>query len=261
MLALHYDVTDSTNTRAAQIALLNPGKTVLVSARTQTAGRGRSGRGWQSPPGGAWFSVAHATSAPPAKLQAAPLVAGLAVRRILAAVPGVREHELRLKWPNDVLLRDRKLAGILCERTLAPNGSGGGGGGAIVVGVGINANVDTASLAGELRHPPISLLEATDAPVNITRLIAECADEIEAGLMRLESAGFTRRHAEEFNEHLAWRDAAVTLQHGPHTLEGCVDRVDHDGRLVLRVGDEERAFAAGEVSRLKAAPRLAAACA
>ncbi len=255
MLAIHYDITDSTNTRATRLASLNPGRLVLVSARTQTAGRGRSGRAWQSPAGGAWFSVAWAVATAPEAPEAAPIVAGLAVRRAIAGVlPPRHRDDLRLKWPNDVLLHGRKLAGILCERTLRP----GADTQVLVVGVGVNANVDTSSLGTGLRQPAVSLVEATGARVDAAALIRACAGGIGDALRGLVSHGVTPDDVTEFNTHLAWRGERVAFLHRQQSVEGVVCGVDRRGRLRLDVDGIRVSLHAGEVNQVRVLPARAA---
>ncbi len=128
---LHLRRTDSTNARARELATAGAPHGTLVTAREQTAGRGRQGRSWSAPPGRALLMSLVVRD------QAAllPLRAGLAV----ADVAG---PEARVKWPNDVLVDGRKVAGVLVEsRPLE---------GWAVVGIGLNVAVDPAELPGEL---------------------------------------------------------------------------------------------------------------
>src|SRR5262245_58426611 len=126
---LWYDEVSSTNDLAGMMAQRGSPEGSVVAANTQTAGRGRLGRAWASPPGaGLYVSVILRPSAAVAQL--ITLACGLAV------ADGVRNASglvTRLKWPNDVYAGDRKLAGILAEA-----GSAGGGLQHVVVGFGIN---------------------------------------------------------------------------------------------------------------------------
>lgn len=144
----------------------------MVSAITQTKSRGSHGRSWQSPPGGAWFSLA----VPMVKPQAAtPIVVGEALLVALGRyTPG-----LTLKHPNDILHRGRKLAGILCEQTLAAGRSPENQPPTtVVVGVGINANFPAARLGDNLRTPPTSLQDILGHDVDLRKLIDNAAGAI-----------------------------------------------------------------------------------
>ena len=127
---------------------------VVVSAETQTGGRGQWGRRWQSPAGGCWFTLALPGDAGGPARDAAdrglPLAAAAAVRGALRDTLG--PLPVRVVEPNDVLLGDAKVAGLLCERIASPFGA------VTLVGVGINANAAPAAAdpdGGEpLRRPP-----------------------------------------------------------------------------------------------------------
>ena len=123
MRRIHFEVTESTNTEARRLAAEYPGECLLVTAATQSAGRGRHGRAWESPRGGAWLSVVWPTRQPPLAYAAVSLVAAIAVRRALLEV--VDTHRLQIKWPNDVLIDDRKVVGILCEQWPGESGDSG----------------------------------------------------------------------------------------------------------------------------------------
>src|SRR5687768_7212267 len=142
----------STNDRARELAEAGAEPFTVVIAEEQSAGRGREGRRWESPPGsGLWMSVV----APPRDIAARPLVplrAGLAVcRAIEAAAPGV---EAGLKWPNDVQIGGLKVAGILCEA----------GGSGVVIGIGVN--VRPGALSPRLADIAVALEDAAGTTVD-----------------------------------------------------------------------------------------------
>ena len=113
MRRVHLAVTDSTNSHARGLAAVHRGERILVSADEQTAGRGRQGRRWQSPRGGAWMSLAWPMCNPPGAYGTASLVAAVAVLRGLCEAAPACADFLEVKWPNDLLLKGRKVAGIL----------------------------------------------------------------------------------------------------------------------------------------------------
>src|SRR6516225_3402785 len=127
--------TGSTNADLLARALRGQPEGVLLAAEEQTAGRGRMGRTWVSPPCAALtFSLLLHPAVPPARRGWLSLLAGVAVAAAVADVTGV---EARLKWPNDVLAGEGKLAGILAEAA----------GDAVVVGIGLNVSTEPAELA------------------------------------------------------------------------------------------------------------------
>lgn len=253
VICFDYTSVGSTSSRARELAALNPGASLLVSAREQTAGRGRSGRVWRSPAGGAWFSLAWPTCAPHEHLVAAPLVAGLAVRQAILDLYGESLGErLKLKWPNDLLLKDSKLAGILCEQTVLPQRAAR----TLILGVGINANVDPAALGEDLRHPATSLANVLGHDVDVRALVQRAAARMSERLRGLERVGFGGRDLSEARQHLAWRDRCVTLQRGSETLRGELANVDDAGRLVLQTATELIHCDAGEIASLRPAEAL-----
>ncbi len=129
-----FDETDSTQDMVHALAAAGAPTGTAVVARVQRGGRGRRGRAWASPAGGLWLSV---LCRPPADgaLEVLSLRVGLAVGAALeAACPGIR---VALKWPNDIMLADRKLGGILCEARWQ-----GGAAGWVAVGLGLNVRND-----------------------------------------------------------------------------------------------------------------------
>lgn len=157
----HRDETESTNLDARA-----GGHGDVYTADFQTAGRGRLDHRWLSPPGANLMmsAVLSVESLSPEQIVTFPLVAGLSVCEGLAPL------DTRLKWPNDVLIGGRKLAGILCERT----------GDRIIVGIGVNVN--QTELAPEIADRATSLaLLRQSVPASLpTRLASECSVAVQA---------------------------------------------------------------------------------
>src|SRR6185369_12385184 len=144
-----------------------------VIAREQTRGRGRAGRRWEQVPGkGLALSVALHVGGDVRQAGAIPLAAGLAVARAAHAL-GVPRAQL--KWPNDVLVEGRKLAGVLCEMRAVGRGAASG---AVVIGIGMNVRQSREEFPPELRDRATSLaLEGSDARVEDAA--AACLDALE----------------------------------------------------------------------------------
>src|SRR5262249_51148011 len=124
---------DSTQRRATELARDGAEEGTTVIAETQTAGRGRLGRRWHSPPGlNVYASVILRPALPPSEVPQVALVAGLATARAVAAATGL---DARVKWPNDVLLDGRKVAGILTEMEAELERVR-----FVIVGIGVNVN-------------------------------------------------------------------------------------------------------------------------
>ncbi|MBM7812919.1 biotin--[acetyl-CoA-carboxylase] ligase [Saccharothrix algeriensis] len=237
------DVVASTGSTNADLRE-RPGDRVVLVAEEQTAGRGRRGRGWASPGGGLYFSALfRPPGVPAARLPWLTLLAGLALVRAAAGV-GVRAE---LKWPNDLLVDDRKAAGVLAE--IGPDH-------AVVVGVGLNVAAlppDVEPGAGGL--PPTSLEEHAGGPVDR----AEVAVAVLAELAELER---TWREAggdpegsgllDEYRRHCGTLGRRVRVELPGAVLSGVARSVGPDGTLVVRDdAGADHTLSAGDVVHLR----------
>ena len=226
----------STNDRARVAALAGAPEGLLVMADAQTAGRGRRGRTWLAPPGGAILaSVLLRPMAPPAEAFATTMIFALAARAAARAwgVPAT------LKWPNDVLVGPRKLAGILAEA-----GTTGERLDYIVVGFGVNVAFDPAALGLEAVATSLAA-EGGGAAPDRAAVLACILAEAEARY-RIWQAG---------DDDAVWREwaAALTTPGKPVRVEVAPDqivsgtalRVERDGALIVRTaeGSETRVVA------------------
>lgn len=220
----------------------------VLTAEVQTAGRGRRGRNWLSPFGrNLAVSLGVAIARPVAEIGALSLVVGVAVRRALV------EHGLTgvaLKWPNDILLDGRKLAGILIElvRAVAP----------VEVVIGIGVNVGCAARVGERIDQLIAdVAEQIDGPTR-NALLARILDHVVGACRGFDAAGF-ERYRDEWNDAHFYRDAQVVVtpadvggsEHGRKpaaSLVGKVLDVGADGALRIETADGVCAFTGGEVT-------------
>ena len=148
-----------------------PEGTVVVAER-QTRGRGRFGRTWASPAGGLWFSVVLRPSLPHEDLSKLPLVGALAVARALKKAFGLKAE---LRWPNDVLIRGRKVCGVLVENSFLR-----GKVAFSIIGVGVNANFRAADLPGDLPERATTLMDELGKRVDLDRLLETILAELGA---------------------------------------------------------------------------------
>lgn len=233
------DSTASTNDDAWE-ALATLGDGAAVVAMVQTRGRGRDGRAWAQVPGrGLALSVVLRLGCDVRRAGAIPLAAGLAVVRATHAlgVPGAR-----LKWPNDVLVNGRKLAGVLCEVRRAA-----GGGNAVVIGVGLNVAHSREEFPAELRELGTSLaIEGSaatleDAAAAVLTNLEPLWNELQEGDASAVLAEWSR-WASHWGEWVSVRTPAGLV-------EGVAQRLDSDGGLVLRTSAGlETTIVAGDVS-------------
>ncbi len=237
--------TGSTNADLLALARGGAPEGLVLAAREQTAGRGRLGRSWVSPPGRALaFSVLlRPGSVPRAAHGWLPLLSGVAVARAVRSLTGL---PARLKWPNDVLAGERKLAGILAEQD----------GDAVVIGVGLNV----AGGPDELPVPTATSLEAQGAGQVgrgdlLAAILAEMGDRYVAWRDRAGDAdrcGLRR----EYLALSATAGRAVLVQFPDgRSLGGLAAGVDGAGRLLIRPGERaagDRGGAAGDLVAVSA---------
>jgi BirA family biotin operon repressor/biotin-[acetyl-CoA-carboxylase] ligase len=213
---LHLRSTDSTNSRAQALAIAGAPHGTLITAGEQSAGRGRQGRSWTAPAGRALL-CSVVIREPPRLL---PLAAGIAV----AEVAG---ETARLKWPNDVLIAGRKVAGILVEGRPQERWA--------VVGIGLNVAVRAEDFPPELRQRATTLgLTQADIEPTLERLLGALARWLSAG---------SHEVLEAVRERDALRGHQVRWAQGMGTADG----IDEDGRLRVLTSDGTTALAAGEV--------------
>jgi BirA family biotin operon repressor/biotin-[acetyl-CoA-carboxylase] ligase len=227
----------STNAVLAERARAGAPEGAVVVAEHQTAGRGRLDRTWQTPPRAALtFSVLLRPNLAASAWPWIPLLTGYAVQAALAD----RLPAIALKWPNDVLVEERKLGGILVERIDTPTGP------AAVVGIGINVTQTLDEL-------PVALatslaLELPQAP-DRTEVLAQLLASLDGLLPLLEDPTALRAAYADACSTLG-REVQVELPGGVH-LRGTALDIDAEGRLVVGGPDGETAVGAGDVVHVR----------
>jgi len=211
----------------------------LVVAERQTAGRGRRGRSWASPFGeNLYYSLALQVSGGMRQLEGLSLVVGLALLRALRASGVVK---VGLKWPNDLLVNGRKIAGILLELAGDPADVCH-----VVIGVGINVNM----LAGNrvaIDQPWTSMRTESGEVVDRNELVSQFNDQLIHYLDRHRQSGFAALMEEWQDSHL-WQGKVVMLMTGADPIEGVVLGVNSSGAIRLEVAGVEQHFSGGELS-------------
>lgn len=229
--------TDSTSQHLWRAADRGPG---VCLAEAQSAGRGRRGRAWVTTPfRNILLSLRWSFDGGPVTLSGLSLAAGVAVVRALESF-GLRDAGL--KWPNDVLLDGRKLAGLLVDVRGETEGPA-----LVVLGLGLNVQLAARDAAG-IDQPWASLHERLTPPVDRNRLAALLIAELVEAFRRYEREGFAPFRAEWERCHL-YRDRAVSIQGAHEAVHGTALGVDEHGALQVRdARGEVRSFYSGDVS-------------
>lgn len=232
-----YAEIDSTNRRAAEWARGGAPDGALVLADSQTAGRGRLGRRWHAPAGSSLLmSLILRPGLVPAQAQRAVMVCALG---LVEAIDSLGLHA-GIKWPNDVQLNGKKVAGLLAELGIMGQRLD-----YVVVGMGLNVNLDVTALP-ETLSPATSLAAELGRPVARVDLLARILERIEAHADALRSGG---------SPLAPWRARLLTLGQpvrvgtADEVIEGWAVDTNEDGALVVVTSEgERRTVLAGDVT-------------
>ena len=230
----------STNDDAKQLAREGASEGAVVVADQQHRGRGRQGRSFASPAGvGVYLSLLLRPQIELGRLPQLTLVAAVATAEAIAEVSAL---PVELKWPNDVMIHNKKAGGILTESVFQADLSP-----AAVVGIGINVNTALEQFPPELRHRVTSLALAAGHPVSRPRLIAAILAHLEPLYHTFQQQGLTPilPHWLHYGR-IAGKPVRCTTERGP--AEGVVLGLDEDGALLVRGRDNSRLrIVSGEV--------------
>jgi BirA family biotin operon repressor/biotin-[acetyl-CoA-carboxylase] ligase len=226
----HFRIVDSTNERARELALAGAPGGTIVTASEQRAGRGRRGRQWAAPAGRAVLCSA-VLSPLGAEHALLPLAVPIAV---CEAVESLSPLTCRVKWPNDVWSKERKLAGILIEAQ-PPSWA--------VIGIGLNVSIEADEFPPDLRHPATSVGHGVGVEDALEAVCERLGEWVSAEAERV-LAEFRKRDALR-GRQVRWAGAGG----GDDTGAGVADGIDERGNLVVLSSEGERlSLGSGEVS-------------
>jgi BirA family biotin operon repressor/biotin-[acetyl-CoA-carboxylase] ligase len=238
----HFEVISSTNDHARDLAEQGAAHGEVVVAESQTGGRGRRGRPWVSPPGrNVYLSVVLRPDLPPARVTELTLLTSVAICDALrqANVPA------EIKWPNDVLVGGRKIAGILTELASEPERVHW-----VVVGIGVNVNATEADFPEELRPIATSVRIERGEPAPRALFVAACLTALEAWLDRHAEEGFGPVR-EAWRERCGTLGRDVTVRTEGRDVVGRAEDVDATGALLVRTGAGVERILSGDVLMLR----------
>ena len=236
---VHRTTIDSTNRLAAELARGGTEEGTTVVAEQQTAGRGRLGRTWVSPASvNLYASIVLKPRIPPLEVPRLTLVAGLAVAE---AIRDTGPFQPRIKWPNDVLLDGRKVAGVHTELEAEADRVR-----FVIVGIGVNLNAAKTDFPPDLRRKATSLALAAGAPVDRAAFAGRLLTRFDAAYATFLEGGFAAlRHRYEELHGLV--GLAVTID-GTPPLAGVVRGVDDGGALLVESEGGLQRVVSGEVT-------------
>lgn len=241
-----HDSVNSTNNRAKILAESGAEEGTLIVAEEQTAGKGRRGRGWESEPGvGIWMSLLLRPMLSTDQVSGLTLVTALAIAK---AIKKVTKADVKIKWPNDIVLNGHKICGILTEMSSEESYIH-----YVVVGIGINAN--TTIFPEEIKNIASSIYRETGKKVQRAVLIAEIMDSFSELYRIFQERKDLSFMTESYNSLLVNRDKEVKIYYGmvedtsdDEIEQGIAKGIDTTGALMVEIQGEEKRIISGEVS-------------
>jgi BirA family transcriptional regulator, biotin operon repressor / biotin---[acetyl-CoA-carboxylase] ligase len=221
-----FEETTSTNDVVERLARDGVKEGVVVFAESQTKGRGRLGRKWISPARqGLWFSILLRPQLRPTSVTQLTIAAATALFRAVYSQTGVKPE---IKWPNDILIDGKKVAGILTELSAEPDKVK-----YIILGVGVDVNLSATDFPPELRKIATSLRVEAGQKINRAELAVKILQELDKDYQRVCSGQF-ESVANEWEEHCSTIGHNVTINIGDRKIQGCAESLDTDGALLIR---------------------------
>ena len=238
-----FQETSSTNDVVERLARDGVEEGAVVFAESQTQGRGRMGRRWESPSGrGLWFSVLLRPRIPLEAATQLTVMAAVAGARAIGHVSGL---EPEIKWPNDLHLRGRKCGGILLELGAESDQIHH-----VILGMGIDVNLSTEEIPPQIRAIATSLSLEAGRPIERPALAARLLEELDSAYQGILTGRFSTL-ADEWERRCTTLGRRVAIRVGPREIHGLAEALDEQGALLLRTehGRLERIIG-GEVSLL-----------
>jgi BirA family biotin operon repressor/biotin-[acetyl-CoA-carboxylase] ligase len=221
-----FEQTTSTNDVAEKLARDGVKEGAVVFAESQTRGRGRLGRAWLSPAHkGLWFSVLLRPHLHPQETTQLTVISATALRRAIKTVAGLSAE---IKWPNDLLLGGKKVAGILTEMSAEMDRVRH-----VILGIGVDVNQGAEEFPPELRKTATSLKMESGREISRAELAVEILRELDFDYARIGAGKFSEV-ADEWEAACATIGRDVTVHVGDRRFRGHAESLDDDGALLIR---------------------------
>lgn len=234
-----FDETDSTNIRAKVLGEEGKPEGTLVVAESQSTGKGRRGRSFESPEGKSiYMTILLRPDMSPAKASMVTIIAAMAVRKALEEECSVKAG---IKWPNDIVADGRKLCGILTEMSAEPDKIN-----YIAVGIGINVNND--SMPEIIKEVAVSLKMLTGTEQKRSRIIAsviKCFEIYYSDFLKEKNLSFVQK---EYNKYLIHMEKEIEILKGNERCKAKSLGIADDGELIVEMNGRTQTVMSGEVS-------------
>ena len=231
----YYPKLDSTNTKAWELISEKAENGAIVITNNQTKGRGRQSNKWDSTPNKSLtFSIILYPNTLPIQINFHSLIAGLAITDCLIE----NNIQAQLKWPNDILIKGKKVGGILCESKIS-----GGVIKAMVIGIGLNVNEDITELPETLQKKATSLMIESGKQYQLEVLLANILNHFEHRIRSKE----TNSQLLDWKKRCAHLNQKVTFRFGNEAVNGIFHGLSSTGQAIMTINNNEIKFDSGKI--------------
>jgi len=238
----YFEELDSTQNFAQQIAADKKENGTIVIAEKQTSGRGRLDRKWTSPKGGIWFSLIIHPKFDISSSTLIPILSAVALSKSIKKILGV---ETEVKWPNDIILNGKKVAGILVDASVQANNIE-----YLILGIGINFDIDTKKLEKRLSKTPnfygVNSLRGNNNKTPPKILLKEFLFQFEKNLSSLDK-GEKAKIVKEWTKKAAGIGRKITINTSSGKISGISQGIDSDGALKIKTKKKIERVLVGDV--------------
>ena len=236
----YFDSLDSTNQEALRQAKKGAKEGLTIVANSQTHGKGRLGRAWQTVPDALALSMVLRPDIDAMDAPQFSLLAAVATHQALALFT----PKVGIKWPNDLLIEGKKVCGILTEMQSSAHGI------AVILGIGINIHTPQVGWEGDMRTPPASLNDYCSPPVQRDDVLHALLESIHEYYTLWQTQGFSPICQAWEKAHVA-NQKEVSVFDGKAYIQGLALGLADDGSLRLLVNGKEERIIAGDVSLME----------
>jgi BirA family biotin operon repressor/biotin-[acetyl-CoA-carboxylase] ligase len=240
--AYYFDSIDSTQNQALTMAFDKENNGAVIVAEKQTSGKGRLGRKWESPKGGIWLSIILQPKFDIGVTTLFPLAASLALSNAIEKTSKIKSE---LKWPNDITIKGKKVAGILVDVSLESNKIEN-----LVLGVGVNFDVNTKQIEKSLKGTPnfygVASLSQQNKNTRPIELVNSFLSELEKIYFMLNS-GDVKKIIEEWTKKSSTIGKEIEMNTEKEKIKGKAIGIDDDGALIILEDKKKKRIIAGDI--------------
>ena len=240
----YFDSVDSTQNQATKMASDETNNGTLIIAERQTSGKGRLGRRWVSPKGGIWLSIILHPKFDISVITLFPIASALALSNAIEKTLNIKSE---LKWPNDITINGKKVAGMLVDASIESNKIEN-----MILGVGINYNVDVKQIEKLLKDTPnygATSLSEHNKTTNPVVLVQSFLMELEE-IYNLLNNGDVKKIIKDWMKKSSTIGQNIEVDTENGKIKGKAIKIDDDGALVISVNNKNKRITSGDITHI-----------